>query len=71
MKSTPIFPSGRPLLSIGYKYNSRKVKGFIATEEYRITEPGDPYLSCFPVIYSNVSILFIVCPNFLGRYIFN
>ena len=32
MKSTPIFTGGRPLLSIGYKYNSRKVLGFIATE---------------------------------------
>ena len=32
MKSTPIFPGGRPLLDIEYKYNSRKVRGFIATE---------------------------------------
>ena len=28
---TPIFPSGIPLIDIGYKYNSRKVLGFIAT----------------------------------------
>ena len=31
-KSTPRFPGGRPLMEIGYTYNSRKVLGFIATE---------------------------------------
>ena len=31
MKSNPGFPVERPLLSIGYKYNSMKVLGFIAT----------------------------------------
>ena len=56
MKSNPSFPGERPLLAIGYKYNSRKVLGFIATEGAGSTEPGDPYLSCFPDIYSNVSV---------------
>ena len=56
MKSTPRFPGGRPLLAIGYKYNSRKVIGFIATEGTGFTEPGDPYLSRLPDIYSNVSV---------------
>ena len=32
LKSTPRFPGERPLLAIGYKYNSRKFLGFIATE---------------------------------------
>ena len=45
MKSTPRIPGGRPLLAIGYKYNSRKVLGFIATEGDESTEPGDLYLS--------------------------
>ena len=31
MKIIPRVPGGRTLLSIGYKYNSRKVLGFIAT----------------------------------------
>ena len=56
LRSTPRFPSEIPLLDIGYKYNSRKVLGFIATEGAGSTEPGDPYLSCFPDIYSNVSV---------------
>ena len=38
MKSTLIFPGERPILAIGYKYNSRKVLGFIATEGSGSTE---------------------------------
>ena len=30
MKITPRVPGGIPLIAIGYKYNSRKVLGFIA-----------------------------------------
>ena len=56
MKSTPIVPGGRPLMTIGYKYNSRNFLGFIATDEARSTEPGDPYLYLFPNIYYNVSV---------------
>ena len=56
MKSTQRVPGGKPLLAIGYKYNYRKILGFIATEGYGSTEPGDTYLSLFPEIYS--------CPNF-------
>ena len=54
--STPIVPGGRPLLDIGYYYNYRKVLLFIATEGNGSTEKYDPYLSCFPDIYSNVSL---------------
>ena len=68
MKSTPRFPGGRPLLDIGYKYNSRKVLGFIATKGAGSTAPGNPYLSRFPDIYSNISVLPLVCPHLLGRY---
>ena len=56
LKITPRFPDERPLLAIGYKYNSRKFLGFIATEGAGSTEPSYPYLSCFPDIYYNVSI---------------
>ena len=50
LKSTPRVPGESPLLAIGYKYNSRKVLLFIATEGSGSTEPGDPYLSRFPDI---------------------
>ena len=51
MKSTSIVPCGITLTAIGYKCNSRKVLGFIATEGSGSTEPGDPYLYSFPDIF--------------------
>ena len=66
MKITPRVSGGRPLLTIGYKYNYRKVLGFISTEGSGITEPGDPYLSRFPhIFYSNVSVCPVVHPHLL------
>ena len=56
MNSTPRVPGGRPLIAIGYKYNSRKVLGFIATGGDRSTAPGYPYLSCFTDMYYNDSV---------------
>ena len=68
MKSNPRVSGGITLLAIGYECSYRKVLGFIATEEAGSTEPGDPYLSCFPEIYYNVSVCPIFCTHFLGRY---
>ena len=68
LKSNPRVPGDIPLMSIGYKYNSRKVLVFIATEGAGITEPVDPYLSRFHDIYSNVSVHPVVRPHLLGRY---
>ena len=69
MKSTPRVPGDRPLMAIGYKYNSRKVLGFISTEGSVSTESGDPYLSRFPDIYSNFSVCPVVHPHLIGRYL--
>ena len=69
MKSTQRVTGGKPLLAIGYKYNYRKILGFIATEGTSITEPGDPYLSCLPDIYSNVSVCPVVLPHLIGYYL--
>ena len=68
IKITPRVPSVRPLLEIEYKYNYRRFLEYISTEGYGSTEPGDPYLSRFPDIYSNVSVCPIVLNNLLGRY---
>ena len=65
---TPRFPGERPLLAIGYKSNSSKVLGFISNEGAGSTEPGYPYLSRFPDIYSNVSVRPVVHPCLLVRY---
>ena len=56
MNSNKIVPCGRTLMVIGYKFKSRKVLGFIATEGAGSTEPGDIYLSHSPDIYSNVDV---------------
>ena len=69
LKSTPLFLGEIPLLAICYKYNFRKVLGFIATEGAGSTEPGDPYLSFFHDIYSNVSVCPVVFTHLLGRYL--
>ena len=68
MKSTQYCIGGIPLMAIGYKFDSRKVLGFVATERDVSTESGDPCLYRFPDMYYNVSIRPVVCTNFLGRY---
>ena len=68
MKSTTRVPGGIQLLAVGYKNNSRKVLGFIATEGAGSTEPGDTYLSCFPDIYSDAYVRSVVCPHLLVSY---
>ena len=67
MNTTPRVPGDGPIMDIGYKYNSRKVLGFIA-EGAGSTEPGDPYLDRHPDNYLNVSVRPAVHPHFLGRH---
>ena len=68
LRVTPRVPNNRKLMVIGYMYNSRKVLGFISNEGDGSTEPGDPYLSRFPYIFSDVSVCPVFRPQFLGRY---
>ena len=56
-------------MCIGYKYNSKKVLGFIADEGSGSTEPGNTYLSCCPDIYSDVFFRPIVRPCLLGSHV--
>ena len=57
------------LMAIGQNQNYSKVLGFTGTERAGSTEPGDPYLSHFFDIYSDVSVFPVVCPHLLGRYL--
>ena len=41
-------PMVRPLIDIGYKYNTRKVLSFIVTEDSGSTKAGITYLSKYP-----------------------
>ena len=60
LKSNPIVTTDRTLMDVGYKYNSRKVLGFIATEGAGSTESVDSYLSCFP----DFLLMFMFSPLF-------
>ena len=68
MRIIPRVTVGITLLDIGYKYNYRKVLGFIDTKRDGSNEPDNPYLSRFPEISSNVSVIPAVHPHLLLRY---
>ena len=50
-------PRYRPLIDIGYKYNTWKVLYFIVTENAGSKKSGIPYLSNYPDQFYNVAIL--------------
>ena len=56
LRGKPMVPGERPLLAIGYKYNSQKVLSFVATVGAGNTSLGIPYLSKYPNQFYNVSI---------------
>ena len=47
---------GTPLVCTGFKYNVKKVLGFITTKGAGSTQPGLPYLAKFPDKFGNVCI---------------
>ena len=61
-------PGGRPLIDIGYKYNTRKVLYFIIKESVGITKADILYLSKYPEPFSNVSICPVACPLFMSKF---
>ena len=54
MKITPRVTGNITRMSIGYKYRSEKVLGFIAKEGVIINNPVVPCLSCYPDNFYNV-----------------
>ena len=48
LRSKPMLPGDRPLISIGYKYNAWKVLYFIVTDNSGSTKTGITYLSKYP-----------------------
>ena len=69
LRSKPMVPGGRPLIAIGYKYNSRKVLSFIVTDNAGSTKTGITYLSKYPDQFTNVSILPVACPLVMSKKI--
>ena len=58
---TPIVPVGKPLMSVGYTYNSHKIILFVATEGSSSNDPGNTYLSILRDTYYNLSVCLFFC----------
>ena len=69
LRSKPMVPRGRRLISIGYKYNARKVLSFIVTDNTRSTKTGITYLSKYPDQCTNVSIRPVARPLVMSKTI--
>ena len=64
---THMTPGYRPIISIGYKYNARKVLSFIVTDNAGITNTGIPYLSKYPDQFTNVAIRPVARPLVMSK----
>ena len=60
-------PGGRPLIAVGYKYNTRKVLYFVVTENAGSTKTGIPHLSKYPDQFTNVAIRPVARPLFMSK----
>ena len=62
-----MLPGDRPLISIGCKYNARKVISFIVTDNTGSTKTGIPYLSKYPDQFTNAAIHPVACPLVMSK----
>ena len=58
----------RPLIYIGYKYNTRKVLSFIVTYNAESTHAGLPYLSKYTDQFTNFSVLHVSRPLVMSKF---
>ena len=65
LRSKPMVSGYKPLIAIGYKYNSRKVLHFIVTDNSGSTKTGITYLSKYPDKFTNVAIRPIARPRIM------
>ena len=68
LSSKPRVPRGRPLISIGYKYNARKVLSYIFIDKIWSTQAGLHYLSKYPDQFFNVSVFPIASPLVVYKF---
>ena len=68
LRSKPMVPAERPLLAIGYKYNSLKVLSFVAEEGEGNTTLGITYLSKYPDQFYNVLICPVARPLLVSKF---
>jgi len=56
------------LVSIGYKYNKKKVSTFVMIKGAGSTRPGEPYIARFPDSFGNVCIRHIARPVVISHF---
>jgi len=56
------------LVSIGYKYNKKKLLTFVMTKGAGSTRPGEPYVARFPDSFGNVCIRHIARPAVISHF---
>ena len=61
-------PGGRPLIAIGYKYNTQKVLSFITTADTDSKKSGIPFLFKYPEPYHNVVIHPVARPLVMSKF---
>ena len=59
---------GVDLVSLGYKYNCKKVLTFVFTKGAGKTSPGKPYQARFPDIYGNVCVRHVARPQVVSCF---
>ena len=57
LKILYMIPEDRPLVAIGYRYDTQKFLSFINAEYEGSTKAGITYLSNHPYLFANVAIL--------------
>ena len=63
-----IVPVGRPIIYIGYNYNSQKVIYFIVTDNTGITQTGITYLSKYSDQFTNIYICPVSSPLVMYKF---
>ena len=56
------------LITVGYRYSSKKTLHFILTSDVGSTTPGEPYEMKFTDMYGNIHVGDIDCPDVISRF---
>ena len=68
LRSKPVVPGDRPLISIGYKYNVWNVLFLIVTDNTGRTKAGIPYLYKYTDQFTNVTIFPVDRPLVMSNF---
>ena len=61
-------PKGTPLMAIGYRYSSKSILYFVATQDAGSTRKGKPYEMKYVDSYENVCVRYVDRPQVISDY---